>query len=117
MIWLFRRGACGGTMTDFVLKLDDKWILGCDELQWVLCRRDLKHPISFISSTKIILHRCIREAGCQPTVDALATMDGWPDTFAAWRAVGVRDGQTAVLDIGATALQDAMPGGLAGANA
>jgi hypothetical protein len=74
------------------LRLDDKFALGADDLQWLLCRAHQRKsgmtwdPIAFVRSTKAILLRCIREAGCKPTVEAQLALDGYPDTFDAWRA-------------------------------
>jgi hypothetical protein len=40
-------------------------------------------PVSYISSTKAILHRCLREKGLHIEAGKLERL---PDTFAAWRA-------------------------------
>ena len=59
------------------LRLSEKFALGADELQWILYKANGRdqvidppleprywHAISFVSSTKNILERCMREAGC-----------------------------------------------------
>jgi hypothetical protein len=61
------------------LRLDAKFALGADDLQWILYRARHKDiplgaplrqrdwdPVSFISSNKDILARCMREKGCFP---------------------------------------------------
>jgi hypothetical protein len=75
------------------LRLCDKYALGADDLQWILCRRhqrqgkpDTWDGISFVSSTKDILLRCIRESGCVPDGTAAAALESMPSTFAAWKA-------------------------------
>jgi len=73
-------------MTDRIfLRLDDKFALGADDLQCVLLKlhrrrngADSWDGISFVRSTKAILLRCIREAGCKPTVEAQDALDGYP---------------------------------------
>lgn len=59
--------------SEIFLRLGDDGALGADDLQWILYKRVLPvpmgaplrnndwRPISFISSTKAILMRCIRE--------------------------------------------------------
>jgi hypothetical protein len=81
-------------MTDRIfLRLDDKFALGADDLQWLVCRAHQRKngltwdPISFVRSTKAILLRCIREAGCKPTEQAQLALESYPDTFDAWKAV------------------------------
>ena len=39
-----------------------KWGLGADGLQWILYRE--RHAVSFVSSTRGVLERCMRESGC-----------------------------------------------------
>lgn len=80
------------------LRLSDKFALGADDLQWILYRGRHKQiaagaplkqrdwdAISFVSSTKDILHRC-REKGCIPSAEALSVLAGYPSTFKAWKA-------------------------------
>jgi hypothetical protein len=68
-------------------RINDNWAIGADNLQWVLLRhRTGPHPwygVSFVSSTKEILARCMREKGV-PADDAQLALDGLPDTFAEW---------------------------------
>jgi hypothetical protein len=83
------------------LRLSEKYALGADELQWILYRAngrdhvadpplELKYwrAISFVSSAKAILHRCMREAGCVPVCRAASELAGYPGTFDAWKAAG-----------------------------
>jgi hypothetical protein len=75
------------------LRLNERFALGADDLQWILYAI---HPrkgqpatwdgISFVRSTKDILLRCIREKGCQPTVEAQVALDAMPPTFDEWQA-------------------------------
>jgi hypothetical protein len=65
------------------------WALAADSLQWMLQRR-YGHgtqvgwkSISFVSSTKTILARCMREKDCPPE-DAERLLAGLPDTFDEW---------------------------------
>lgn len=50
-----------------------------------LDRNDWK-AVSFISSTKAILLRCIREKGLHLSPEARFELAGYPSTFAAWKA-------------------------------
>jgi hypothetical protein len=81
------------------LRLDERFALGTDDLQWILYRsrradvqldaplamKDWK-PVSFIRSTKDILLRCMRENGCSPRIEAQVILAGYPSTFDAWKA-------------------------------
>lgn len=91
-------------MTDRIfLRLDDRHAIGADDLQWVLYRAKRPVPtdaalvlerggpwrgISFVRSTKAILLRCIREAGCKPCSQAHPALESLPATFDAWKAAG-----------------------------
>src|SRR4029450_5918918 len=77
-------------MTDSIfLRLDSKFALGADDLQWILYKSRRKdpspldsplrlgrggewQPVSFVRSTKDILLRCMREKGCKPYYEAQA---------------------------------------------
>ena len=58
------------------------WALGADVLQWVLYREG--RALSFVSSEKDILARCMREKGC-PEREQLILLAGLPETFRGWR--------------------------------
>jgi len=65
------------------------WALGADSLQWILYRRRSKanggwKAISFVSSTREVLERCIRDAGCLEK-DRAALVADLPPTFNEWR--------------------------------
>jgi hypothetical protein len=62
------------------------WALGADNLQWVLYRRrgDGWRAMSFVSSTRDILERCLREKGC-PEADRAVLLAALPPTFRQWR--------------------------------
>jgi hypothetical protein len=76
-----------------VLRVGAKWALAYDDLQWILKRfigtrksgaragQEIWEDVSFVSSTKAILARCMREKGV-PDDDIRNTMDCLPDTFA-----------------------------------
>jgi hypothetical protein len=81
-------------MTDrHFLRVGMKWSLGYDELQWVLKRfigtrksgaragQEIWEDVAFVSSTKTILARCMREKGV-PADDIHIALDCLPDTFA-----------------------------------
>jgi hypothetical protein len=73
-------------MTDHVLVIAGDWAVGADELQWMLMRRhkrktgDSWDPVSFVSSTRDILARCMREKGVEDGTASLL-LSGLPDTF------------------------------------
>jgi hypothetical protein len=83
------------------LRLGDRLALGADDLQWILYKSSRKKsgglnwaPISFVSSTKTILERCIRESGLDDDTAASAFESLHP-TFALhlrspWPARGVK---------------------------
>ena len=51
----------------------------------VLARLNDWRGIAFVRSAKAILLRCIREAGCKPSREAQLALEGYPDTFDAWK--------------------------------
>jgi hypothetical protein len=71
-----------------VLELKGTWALSHDSLQWILVywpRRGDRRGVSFVSSTRDILERCMREKGVPPdTIRELTA--GLPETFAQWKA-------------------------------
>jgi hypothetical protein len=83
------------------LRMNQKFALGADDLQWILyksCRKEPSpieahlvfgrggewEPVSFVSSTKEILFRCMREADCKPCEEAQVALERYPDTFRDW---------------------------------
>lgn len=60
------------------LRLDARWSIGHDELQWIIYRGG--GAVSFVSSTKIILLLCLREKGAPEAVIWIADKE-LPDTF------------------------------------
>ena len=76
-------------MADRQFVISGKWALAADKLQWMVQRRYLSkgqpawRSISFVSSTKDILARCLREKGCPPA-DAERLLAGLPSTFKEW---------------------------------
>jgi hypothetical protein len=76
-------------MTERIIATAGDWAVGADKLQWILLRRRSQHlggwrPVSFVSSTKDVLARCMREKGTDEDT-AVKLLDGLPDTFAAWK--------------------------------
>jgi hypothetical protein len=73
------------------IKINDDWELGSDRLQWILRhQRPGKKgwdAILFISSTKAVLARCMRESGISEA-DAQGLLAQLPDTFREWRSLG-----------------------------
>jgi len=72
-------------MSKRVFAMSGDWALGADSLQWILYRRHSKgadkwDPLSFVSSTRQILERCLSEKSCPPA-DAAALLSSLPDTF------------------------------------
>jgi hypothetical protein len=81
------------------IRIDGDWALAADRLQWILQRRHAGgwRPVSFVSSSKDILARCMREEGV-PADAAQRVLASLPDTFAEWahshlEAVAVRSGE------------------------
>jgi hypothetical protein len=71
------------------MRINDDWQLGADRLQWILQRRRTGaggwRDMAFVSSTKEILARCMKEKGV-PSDDAKRALDRLPDTFKQWVA-------------------------------
>ena len=77
------------------LRLSEKYALGADDLQWIVYRSrarfapdlDRRHwlAIAFVSSTREILARCVRESGFGDDT-ALSAVSMLPSTFGAWKA-------------------------------
>lgn len=75
------------------LILNNRLALGADDLQWILylssCSKTTGKlnwsPISFVSSTKAVLLRCIRETGVADSL-ALSKLASYPGTFKVWKA-------------------------------
>jgi hypothetical protein len=96
-----------------IAQINDDWAVGADSLQWTLLRHR-KGPlpwygVSFVSSTKDILARCMREKGI-PAHEAELVLDDLPDTFTEWE----RGPSGLVIDDLAPALANgAIPGEIA----
>jgi hypothetical protein len=75
-------------MTDRVFATSGNWALAADPLQWILQRRYGKswRNLSFVSSSKDILARCMREK-CVDVPDMQKLLSGLPDTFESWKAM------------------------------
>jgi hypothetical protein len=75
-------------MTDRIFAVSGNWALGADRLQWILYRRQSSksHPwiaLSFVSSTREILARCMREKDVpKPATEVL--LANLPPTFNEW---------------------------------
>src|SRR5262249_32319495 len=69
--------------------ISGRWALAADSLQWMLQRQYMHkgqvcwRSVSFVSSTRDILARCMREKGCPPA-DAERLLAGLPATFEEW---------------------------------
>jgi hypothetical protein len=70
-----------------MIEINKNWALSADRLQWMLMRwRKGPQPwygVSFVSSTKEVLARCMRGKGVPPD-DAKRVLDTLPDTFKQW---------------------------------
>jgi hypothetical protein len=88
-------------MTDRIIcEIGEGFALAADDLQWVLMRARVGNmsgwrPISFVSSTKTILARCMREKGVRE-IDANRILATLPDTFSSWLR---RQGELATADL------------------
>jgi hypothetical protein len=65
------------------------WALGADNLQWILYRERSQErggwkSVSFVSSDRAILDRCMREKGCGEK-DRAVLLAGLPPTFREWK--------------------------------
>ena len=76
-------------MADRQFAISGKWALAADRLQWMVQRQYLHkgeikwQSVSFVSSTKDVLARCLREKGCPPA-DAARLLADLPPTFKEW---------------------------------
>jgi len=73
------------------LHLEGLWWIHFDDLQWIIAQQresgvGVRKTVSFVSSTKDILLRCVREKGISPTAEALNAIASWPSTFREWFA-------------------------------
>ena len=96
-------------MSERQFAISGRWALAADSLQWMLQRRDGQQwrSVSFVSSTKDILARCMREKGCPPAY-AERLLAGLPSTFEQWAGKRVQTPITADLaDRGGPTLRSA----------
>jgi hypothetical protein len=76
-------------MSERQFAMSGRWALAADSLQWMLQRQYMNkgqvcwRSVSFVSSTRDILARCMREKGC-PSADAERLLAGLPATFEEW---------------------------------
>src|SRR5262249_49411155 len=58
----------GRGMSERQFAISGRWALAADSLQWMLQRRAGQRwqSVSFVSSTRDVLLRCMREKGCPP---------------------------------------------------
>ena len=76
-------------MTERQFVVSGLWALGADNLQWILYRAKKSKTApwvaqSFVSTTRDILDRCMREKGC-PEEDRAVLLNGLPSTFIEWK--------------------------------
>jgi len=88
----------GHGMSERQFAISGRWALAADSLQWMLQRRGGHQwkSVSFVSSTKDILDRCMREKGCPPA-DAERLLVGLPSTFEEWAGKRTQTPTTADL--------------------
>ena len=80
-------------MTDRILiELTNDWALGADSQQWIIIRvtepekrTRAYRPIAFIGCTKSALIRSMQRKNIEPTTEALAKINAWPEKFLDWR--------------------------------
>ena len=74
-----------------MIPINDRWALGADSSQWILLKRRAGSPpwrgVSFVSSTKDVLARCMRAKGV-PGTDAQKLLRTLPETFKEWAQEG-----------------------------
>jgi hypothetical protein len=75
-------------MNEQQFAVSENWALRADRLQWILYKRRSKanggwKGISFVSSRRTMLERCMREKGC-PEQDRAKLLTGLPETFEEW---------------------------------
>jgi hypothetical protein len=96
-------------MSERQFAISGRWALAADSLQWLLQRRGGQQwkSVSFVSSTRDVLARCMREKGCPPA-DAEQLLAGLPSTFEEWAGKRLQTPTTADLaDRGGSSLGDA----------
>ena len=91
-------------MADRQFAISGKWALAADRLQWMVQRQYLHRgeikwqSVSFVSSTKDVLARCLSEKGCPPE-DAERLLADLPSTFKQWLNARARTyGETVAAD-------------------
>jgi hypothetical protein len=75
-------------MSERQFAVSGNWALGADKLQWILYRKRSQErggwsALSFVSSERGILERCMHEKGC-PEDDRAVLLAGLPSTFKEW---------------------------------
>ena len=80
-------------MSDRRFAVSGLWALGADDVQWILYRDDHRKsgrwtPVSFVSTERGILERCMAGKGC-PEHDTAVVLAGLPSTFAEWKKTAV----------------------------
>ena len=85
-------------MSERQFAISGRWALAADSLQWMLQRRAGQRwqSVSFVSSTRDVLVRCMREKGCPPA-DAERLLAALPSTFEEWAGKRVQTPATADL--------------------
>ena len=75
------------------LRLNEKWALGYDSLQWIIQKRESAkgkpeqwRGVSFISSDRDILVLTLREMGIVPDLGKMEEVLALPYTFKEWYA-------------------------------
>jgi len=71
------------------LRLSEKWALGHDNNQWIVCQwRGEKVgwcAASFVGQNKLVLAHVLAEKGVEVTEGARSALDHLPETFHEWR--------------------------------
>ena len=75
------------------LRLNEKWALGYDSLQWIIQKRESAkgkperwRGVSFISSDRDILILTLKEKGIVPDLGKMEEVRALPATFREWYA-------------------------------
>jgi hypothetical protein len=77
------------------LRLNEKWALAHDDLQWIVQRRQDEsgtswRGVAFVRSNKSVLLRMIRWNNIKPIPEAQAVLEAMPETFDQWLATELK---------------------------
>lgn len=73
-------------MDKIFLRLSEKWALGYDPSQWIVMhwRPPYWRAVSFVSSSKVVLERVLREDKVVIDPEARAALNHLPESYREW---------------------------------